>query len=93
MAEDTRPAKYKGFTIRYSRGDWYVDDANGRVVTCVWSKKDGKRWVDAHLWLIGQDKLSVPAREVIERYTTRHEWDRDFKSLDDAKEFLRGFLK
>lgn len=47
----------------------------------------------AQLWLIGQDRLSMPAREVIERYIARHEWDRDFKSLDEAKEFLRGFLK
>lgn len=44
--QDTKPVKYRGYVIRFSRGDWYVDDKTGAVVACVWSKKDGKRWVD-----------------------------------------------
>jgi len=42
-----KSVKYKGYTIRMSRGDWYIDDALGAVVACVWSQADGKRWVDA----------------------------------------------
>jgi hypothetical protein len=41
--------RYKGYVIRFSRGDWYVDDKDGKVVACVWSQKDGKRWVDSVL--------------------------------------------
>lgn len=44
--QDTKPVKYRGYVIRFIRGDWYVDDKTGTIVACVWSKKDGKRWVD-----------------------------------------------
>lgn len=37
--------KYRGYVIRESRGDWYVDK-DGKVILCVWSQKDGKRNVD-----------------------------------------------
>ncbi len=53
-------AKYKGYTIRFSRGDWYVDDKAGKVVACVWSKKDGKKWVDTVL--VEAARVSNPHR-------------------------------
>ena len=43
---NTKPMKYRGYKIRFSRGNWFVDDETGAVAVCVWSKKDGKRWVD-----------------------------------------------
>jgi hypothetical protein len=51
---DPKPVRYKDFVIRYNRGEWYVDDPKEsdimkRTLACVWSKKDGMRWVDTVL--------------------------------------------